>query len=78
MLIPIYLWDCSKTTESKSDRQHPYAVPQNGQITFLVNRIEHQNESGGRLGSLWYSRRPLADSHTKERKKENVVKQKEK
>ena len=38
-------------------------------FTFLVNRVEHQNEpkrsqSGGRLGSFWCSTRPLADTGT--------------
>ena len=38
-------------------------------FTFLVNRVEHQNEpkrpqSGGRLGSFWCSTRPSADTGT--------------
>ena len=36
-------------------------------INFLVNRVENQNEpkrpqSGGRLGSFWFSTRPSADT----------------
>ena len=38
-------------------------------INFLVNRVENQNEpkrpqSGGRLGSFWFSTRPSADTGT--------------
>ena len=38
-------------------------------FTFLVNRVEHQNEpkrpqSGSRLGSFWCSTRPSADTLT--------------
>ena len=38
-------------------------------FSFLVNRVEHQNEpkrpqGGGRLGSFWCSTRPSADTGT--------------
>ena len=38
-------------------------------LTDMSNRVEHQNEpkrpqSGGRLGSFWYSTRPSADTGT--------------
>ena len=38
-------------------------------INFLVNRVENQNEpkrpqSGGRLGSFWFSTRPTAMGST--------------
>ena len=45
-----------------------YTVFRARRITFfLVNRIENQNEpkrpqSGGRLGSFWFSTRPSADT----------------
>ena len=47
-----------------------YTVFRVGWITFfLVNRVENQNEpkrpqSGGRLGSFWFSTRPSADTST--------------
>ena len=47
-----------------------YTVFRVRRITFfLVNRVENQNEpkrpqSGGRLGSFWFSTRPSADSGT--------------
>ena len=36
-------------------------------LTDMSNRVEHQNEpkrpqSGGRLGSFWFSTRPSADT----------------
>ena len=45
---------------------YPYTVFRAWRITFfLVNRVENQNEpkrpqSGGRLGSFWFSTRPTA------------------
>ena len=47
-----------------------YTVFRARRITFfLVNRVENQNEpkrpqSGGRLGSFWFSTRPSADTGT--------------
>ena len=45
---------------------YPYSVFRARRITFFIaNRVENQNEpkrpqSGGRLGSFWFSTRPTA------------------